>query len=131
MDRKYLDDRLRELGIYSEYYHRLELKSLASLLPYDEKLNCILTGFWEGSRRMVAVTDSRIIIIGSGVMVQTQMTVIKRRAVRSWKFTRKFLLSKAEIVTDEKTFVFSQTQGAREKLFNWAMEQPVREFTEE
>jgi len=131
MDRKYLDDRLRELGIYSEYYHRLELKSLASLLPYDEKLNCILTGFWEGSRRMVAVTDSRIIIIGSGVMVQTQMTVIKRRAVRSWKFTRKFLLSKAEIVTDEKTFVFSQTQGAREKLFNWAMEQPVREFAEE
>ena len=130
MDRKYLDDRLRELGIYSEYYHRLELKSLASVLPYDEKLNCILTGFWEGSRRMVAVTDSRIIVIGSGVMVQTQMTVIKRRAVRSWKFTRKFLLSKVEIVTDENTFVFAQTQGAREKLFNWAMEQPVREYEE-
>lgn len=130
MDRKYLDDRLRELGIYSEYYHRLELKSLASILPYDEKLNCILTGFWEGSRRLVAVTDSRIIVIGAGVMAQTQMTVIKRRAVRSWRFTRRFLLSKVEIVTDEKTFVFAQTQGAREKLFNWAMDQPVREFEE-
>ena len=130
MDRKYLDDRLRELGIYSEYYHRLELKTLASMLPYDEKLNCILTGFWEGSRRMVAVTDSRILVIGSGVMVQTQVTVIKRCAVEGWKFTRKFLLSKVEIVTEGKTFVFSQTQGAREKLFNWAMEQPVREYAE-
>ena len=48
MDRKYLDDRLRELGIYSEYYHRLELKPLASVLPYDDKLNCIFTGYWDG-----------------------------------------------------------------------------------
>jgi hypothetical protein len=58
------------------------------------------------------------------------MLVIKRTAVRSWKFNKKFLLSSVEITTDEKTFVFSQTQGAREKLFNWAMEQPIKEYDE-
>ena len=130
MDRKYLEDRLRELGIYSEYYHRLELKSLASFLPYDEVINCIFTGFWDGSRHLVAVTDSRIVVIGGGVIAQTGITVIKRSAVRSWKFTRRLLLSSAEIVTDDRKFVFSQTQGGREKLFNWAMEQPVKEFEE-
>lgn len=130
MDKKYLEDRLRELGIYSDYYHRLELKPLAALLPYDEKVNCILTAFFEGSRRMIAVTDSRIVVVASGVMAQTQMLVIKRKAVRSWRFNKKFLLSSIEIVTDEKTFVFSHTQGAREKLFNWAMEQPIKEYEE-
>ena len=130
MDKKYLEDRLKELGIYSEYYHRLELKSLAAFLPYDEVVNCIFTGFWEGSRRLVAVTDSRIVIIGAGPLVQTQVTVIKRGAVRSWKFNRKFILSSVEFSTDDGSFVFSATQGGREKLFNWAMEQPVKEFEE-
>ena len=130
MDKKYLEDRLRELGIYSDYYHRLELKSLASFLPYDEGVNCILTGFWEGSRRMIAITDSRIVVIAAGPLVQTNLTVIKRTAVRGWTFTKKLFLSSFSIETDEKTFVFSQTQGAREKLFNWAMEQPIKEFEE-
>lgn len=130
MDKKYLEDRLKELGIYSEYYHRLELKSLAAFLPYDEVVNCIFTGFWQGSRRLVAVTDSRIVIIGAGPLVQTQVTVVKRNAVRGWKFNRKFILSSVEISTDDGSFVFTATQGGREKLFNWAMEQPVKEFEE-
>ncbi len=130
MDRKFLDDRLRELGLYNEYYNRLELKPLAATLNYDDKLNCILTGYWDGCRRLVAITDTKIIVIASGVMVQGQILVIKRTAVTGWRFTRKFLLSKAEIDANGKTYVFAQTQGGREKLFNWAMEQPIREFEE-
>ncbi|MBR4120192.1 MAG: hypothetical protein IKT95_00375 [Spirochaetales bacterium] len=130
MDRKYLDDRLRELGIYSEYYHRLELKPLASVLPYDDTLNCIFTGYWDGVRRLVAITSSRIFVIVSGIVAQGQMIVIKRSAVTSWSFKRRFLLSSAEICTPDKKYVFSQTQAGREKLFNWAMEQPVKEYEE-
>ena len=130
MDRKYLDDRLRQLGIYSEYYHRLELKPLASVLPYDDTLNCVLTGYWDGVRRLVAITSSRIFVIVSGVVAQGQMIVIKRSAVTGWDFKRRFLLSSAEIRTPDKTYVFSQTQAGREKLFNWAMEQPVKEYEE-
>ena len=130
MDKKYLEDRLRELGIYSEYYHRLELKPLASLLPYDEKVNCILTAYYAGSRRMLAVTDSRVVVVAAGPMVQTQMMVIKRKAIKSWRFNRKLLLSSVVIETDDGTFTFSQTQGGREKLFNWAMEQPIKVYDE-
>ncbi|MBR4426924.1 MAG: hypothetical protein IKS77_04415 [Spirochaetales bacterium] len=90
----------------------------------------MLTGYYSGSRRMVAVTDSRIVVIAAGPMVQTQIMVIKRKAVKSWRFSRKILLSSVEIVTDDGTFIFSQTQGGREKLFNWAMEQPIREYDE-
>lgn len=130
MDKTFLNDRLKELGVYSEYYHRLELKTLAALLPYDEKLNCILTGYWNGCRRMVAVTDSRVIVVASGALADTQVVIIKRGAITGWKFTKKFLLSSAEIDTEEQKYVFAQTQGAREKLFNWAMEQPIKEYEE-
>ncbi len=125
-----MDDRLRELGVYSEYYHRLELKILAQALQYDEKLNCILTGYWNGNRRLVAVTDTKVLVVTSGVMAETQLMVIKRKAITGWRFNRRFLLSSAEIEVGETKYVFAQTQGAREKLFNWAMEQPIREFEE-
>ncbi|MCR5760683.1 MAG: PH domain-containing protein [Sphaerochaetaceae bacterium] len=130
MDKAYLLDRLRELGIYSTYYHRMELKPLASVLPYDEKLNCIFTGYYDGQRRMVAVTDSRIIIIATGALSATGLIIIKRTAVTEWKFEKKFLLSSASITAEGKTYVFAQTQAGIEKLFNWAMQQPVKEIEE-
>jgi len=130
MDKNYLNERLKELGLYSEYYHRLELKTLAAFMPYDEKLNCLLTGYWSGSRRMVAITESRVIVIAAGALAQTQIMVIKRSAITGWKFTKKLLLSSAEIDTKEQKYVFAQTQGGREKLFNWAMEQPIKEYEE-
>ncbi len=130
MDKSYLLDRLRELGIYSTYYHRLELKPLASVLPYDEVLNCILTGYYDGQRRMIAITDSRILIIAGGALSQTSVIVIKRSAVQSYRFEKKLLLSKATITANDKTYVFAQTQGSMEKLFNWAMQQPIKELDE-
>ncbi len=127
MDKSYLLDRLRELGIYSTYYHRLELKPLASVLPYDEKLNCLFTGYYDGQRRLVAITDSRILIVASAALTQTNMIVIKRSAVQSYRFEKRLLLSKAIITAEDRTYVFAQTQGSIEKLFNWAMIQPVKE----
>lgn len=128
MDKKYLEDRLRELGIYSEYYHRLELKLLAQVVPYDEQINCILTGVYEGSRRLCAVTQSRILIISSGVLDQKGGIVIPRNKVTSWNFDKKFLLSSASFTTDGKKYEFKQTQAGRKDLFEWAMNQPVKEY---
>lgn len=128
MDKKYLEDRLRELGIYSEYYHRLELKLLAQVVPYDEQINCILTGVYEGSRRLCAVTQSRILIISSGVLDQKGGIVIPRNKVTSWNFDKKFLLSSASFTADGKKYEFKQTQAGRKDLFEWAMNQPVKEY---
>ena len=63
MNRNDLDKRLRELSIYSEFYLRKELKSLAQLLEDGEQLNCILTGVHEANRKMLAVTDRRLLLI--------------------------------------------------------------------
>lgn len=130
MDKKFLEDRLRELGLYSQYYHRLELKPLAAMVPYDEKINCILTGVYEGTRKMLAVTDARLLIVGAGPLVDTNIVVINRGAVTDWKFNRKFLLSSVSFTAQGKTYMISQTQGGREELFNRAMEQPVKEYEE-
>ena len=63
MQRNDLDNRLRELGIYSDFYYRKELKALMQMLGEYERLNCLLTGVHEGNRKMVAVTDRRIIVL--------------------------------------------------------------------
>ena len=125
MIRNDLDNRLRELGIYSDFYYRKELKALMQVLGEYEQLNCLLTGVHEGNRKMVAVTDRRILILftpfGGG-----DMKVIRRDAVKEWRFEKKFLFATLTIETNGGTaFVFTNTQGKLRDLFQWAMEQPI------
>ena len=125
MNRSDLDNRLRELGIYSDFYYRKELKSLMAILGDYERLNCLLTGVHEGNRKLVAVTDRRIIILftpfGGG-----DMKVIRRESVKEWRFEKKFLFSNLTIETNGGTvFTFTNTQGKLKDLFTWAMEQPL------
>ena len=125
MIRSDLDNRLRELGIYSDFYYRKELKALVQVLGEYEQLNCLLTGVHEGNRKLVAVTDRRILILftpfGGG-----DMKVIRRDAVKEWRFEKKFLFATLTIETNGGTaFVFTNTQGKLRDLFQWAMEQPI------
>ena len=125
MARGDIDSRLRELGIYSDFYYRKELKALAQVLGEYEKLNCLLTGVHEGNRKMVAVTDRRILILftpfGGG-----DMKVIRRESVKDWRFEKKFLFSTLTIETNGgASLTFTNTQGKLKDLFRWAMEQPI------
>ena len=120
-----LDDRLRELGIYSDFYYRKELKALAQVLGDYEKLNCVLTGVHEGNRKLVAVTDRRILILftpfGGG-----DMKVIRRESVKEWRFEKKFLFAALTIETNGgATFTFTNTQGKLRDLFARAMSEPI------
>ncbi len=125
MIRNDLDNRLRELGIYSDFYYRKELKALMQMLGEYEQLNCLLTGVHEGNRKMVAVTDRRIIILftalGGG-----DVKIIRRESVKEYRFDRKWLFSTLTITTNGgATFVFTNTQGKLKDLFAWAMSQPL------
>ena len=125
MTRNELDDRLRELGIYSDFYYRKELKALMQVMGEYEKLNCLLTGVHEGNRKLVAVTDRRIIVLftpfGGG-----DMKVIRRESVKDWRFEKKLLFSSLVIETNGgASFTFTNTQGKLRDLFRWAMEQPI------
>ena len=125
MQRNDLDNRLRELGIYSDFYYRKELKALCGMLGEYGRLNCLLTGVHEGNRKMLAVTDRRILILftpfGGG-----DMKVIRRESVKDWRFEKKWLFSNLTIETKGgASFTFTNTQGKLKDLFTWAMEQPL------
>ena len=125
MIRSDLDNRLRELGIYSDFYYRKEIKPLAQMLGEYERLNCLLTGVHEGNRKMVAVTDRRIIVLftalGGG-----DVKIIRRESVKDWRFEKKWLFSNLIIETKGgASFAFTNTQGKLRDLFQWAMNEPI------
>ena len=125
MIRSDLDNRLRELGIYSDFYYRKELKALVQVLGDYERLNCLLTGVHEGNRKMLAVTDRRILILftpfGGG-----DMKVIRRESVKDWRFEKKWLFSSLIIETKGgASFTFTNTQGKLRDLFERAMNEPI------
>ena len=125
MDKHGLQKRLQELGLYSTYFQRKELKPLAQMMKEGEQLNCILTGVYNGNRSMLAVTDSRLLIIFAGVLGSGEFKVVRREAVKSYWFNKKLLFSEAGFATEEERFVFANTQGSMKKMFDWAMEQPL------
>ena len=127
MNRNDLDKRLRELGIYSDFYMRRELKALPQLLEEGEQLNCILTGVHEAERKMLAVTDRRIIVVFAVALSPGDIKVIPREAVGDWHFEKKLLFSSVSFSTRSGTaFTFTNTQGSLKDLFEWAMQQPVK-----
>ena len=126
MDRKALDKRLQELSIYSDFYYRKELTALANVIEEGEKLNCVLTGVHEANRKLLAVTDRRLIIIFAGALAAKAVTVIRRSAVKEYRFDKKLLFSKLSFsTTGGELFEFANTQGSLRDLFEWAMRQPL------
>ena len=125
MQRSDLDNRLRELGIYSDFYYRKELKALLSMLGEYEQLNCLLTGVHEGNRKLVAVTDRRILVLFTAVG-GWDVKIIRRESVKEWRFEKKFLFSNLTLETKGgASFTFTNTQGKHKDLFDWAMSQPL------
>ena len=125
MTRSDLINRLQELGIYSDFYYRKEMKALSQVLGEYERLNCLLTGVHEGNRKMIAVTDRRILILftalGGG-----EMKMIRRESVKEWRFDKKLLFYTLTIETNGGTvFTFTNTQGKLKDLFDWAMKEPL------
>ncbi len=126
MNRNDLDKRLRELGIYSDFYMRKELKPLAQQLQEGEQLNCILTGVHDANRKMLAVTDRRLLLLFTGALAAGELRVIRREGIKSWDFDKKLLFSKLRITLKDGTeYVLTNTQGSMKQLFEWAMQRPL------
>ncbi len=119
--------RLQELGIYSEFYFKRELKPLAQILKDWEILNCVFTGVNDGSRKMVAITDSRVIIIFTG-LGSADVKVIPREAVLNYGYEKKLLFGNAFIETESVRFEFTNTQRGMKDLFEWAMKRPLPKY---
>ena len=126
MNRKALDKRMRELSIYSDFYYRKELGALAQVIQDGEQLNCILTGVHEGNRKMLAITDQRVIILFAGALAAKNVTVMRRSVISEYRFEKKLPFSNVSLRTDSGTeFVFTNTQRSLKELFEWAMQRPL------
>ena len=126
MNRYNLEKRLRELEIYNDFFLRKELKPLAQMLEEGEQLNCILTGVHDANRKMLAVTDRRLLLIFTGALAAGEVKVIRRDGVESWDFEKKLLFSKLRLrLKDGSEILLIHTQGSLKKLFEWAMKQPL------
>lgn len=130
MNKASLEKRLQELGIYQDFFYRKELKSLCQLLHPDEVLNCILTGVNEANRKMVVITDERILIIFAAALGSGEVQVIKRSAVTDYGFEKKLFRSSAYIASPGTFFEFTGVQGSLKELFNWAMTRPLPDLRE-
>ena len=126
MNRRDLDNRLRELNIYSKFYYRRELKGLLQLLGEGETLNCLLTGVHEANRKMLAITDQRLLLLFAGTLAAGNITVIKRSAVADYRFEKKLLFSRVSIqTTTGESYTLTNTQGSLKNLFEEAMTRPL------
>ncbi|MCY1151050.1 MAG: hypothetical protein OWP43_01370 [Sphaerochaetaceae bacterium] len=130
MDKKDIISRLQELYIYDLYGFKTELKPLALILLVDETINCVATAILDGKRRFVCITDYRIIILFTPVVGTGESTIIKRKAVVDFEANKKILNSSFKITTDEKEYIFRNTQRRIIDLFLWAMKQPIKEYEE-
>ncbi|MFA6846408.1 MAG: PH domain-containing protein [Sphaerochaetaceae bacterium] len=120
--------RLQELYLYDLYGFRLELKPLAELLNIGEILNCVATGVYKGRRRMIAVTDYRVLVIASSVLAATEVFIIQRSAITSYSVKKRLIGSNLHLETAKETYVFTNTQKRILDLFLWALGLPVKQF---
>lgn len=129
--RDYVIQRMKELYVYDLYGLRRELKPLSRILYIDEPINCFATGVMNGLRRLLVVTDSRVIIIGNHIGAPSDIDIIPRNDIIAHSVTKKFFASSIEFMTSNKAnYLLTAVSRRVLDLFNWALDQPIKEFDE-
>ncbi len=129
--RDHITERMKELYVYDIYGLRRELKPLSRILYNGEPLNCFATGVMDGLRRLLVVTDSRVIIIGNHLGSPSDIDIIPRKDITAHSATKKFFRSSIEFTTvNDARYTLTGVSRRVLDLFNWALDQPLREFDE-
>lgn len=118
MDKKNLEKRLQELGIYDEFWNRTELKPLAQLIDPKETLECIFTGVHEGNRKMVAITDKNVIILATGLVTSGNVNVLSKGAVTEHSYEKGLIFAKAHLAGQGKSWDFVNCQKRMKEMFD-------------
>ncbi|MFA6689513.1 MAG: PH domain-containing protein [Sphaerochaetaceae bacterium] len=127
----YITQRMKELYVYELYGLRRELKPLSRVLYNDETINCFATGVSDGLRRMLVVTDSRVIIVGNHLGSPSDIDIIPRKDIVFHGTTKKLFASSIEFTTTNGAHYLLTAVSRRVlDLFDWALDQPIRQFDE-
>ncbi|MDL2229641.1 hypothetical protein LJC14_05260 [Treponema sp. OttesenSCG-928-L16] len=122
---KYIRDRMKELYVYDLYGLRGEVKILGRIVDPWETINCFATGVMDGLRRMLAITVSRVIIIGSHPGSSPDLLIIPRKDIVSHSSTKRFFTSSIEFsASNGAHYELVNVSGRVLELFNWALDRP-------
>lgn len=123
---KTIKDRMRELYLYDLYSLRPEIKILARVINPYETINCMATGVLDGQRRMLVVTDHRVIIIATHLGSAPDLFVIPRRDVASHSASKRFFASSIELTArNGARYELKNVSRRVLDLYEWALDQPL------
>ncbi len=83
MDAHYMNDRLRELGVYDSFRHRLEYRRLANLLQGDRKLIAASGGLFRGRRWLIFVLSDGWYFISAHPVTGVETLVLPYAEIES------------------------------------------------
>jgi hypothetical protein len=89
MDTRYLDTRLRELGVYESFRHRFEYRKLGAVLPPEGAILDAAGGIFRGKRRLIFAMEDSWYFISAHPVSGVEVVVIpveKIELVRSGTF---------------------------------------------
>ncbi|MFO8064055.1 MAG: PH domain-containing protein [Spirochaetia bacterium] len=80
--------RLKELGLQNDYGYRRETRLLPNVLEADEQLLAVTSGVLNGMRRLVVLTERRLLFVSKPTMGEPRLFAVPREdlvAVRGSK----------------------------------------------
>lgn len=114
--------RLQELGLSDLYGFKRELRTLPSVLSYDEVIYAMTSGLFEGSRWSVFVTDQRIILISSHIVSGVGVKYLNRSDVHDISVKRGFLFGSLAFLVGDTPIEIAHVAKRSIDLFVWALE---------
>ncbi len=103
---KELKARLSELGVEREYGYRRELRLLPEILKPDEELRAVTSGLHDGQRRLVVLTQRRLLVLQKPAVGKPNLLYVPREEVTAAEARRGLLFGVLTIHTSDRAFVF-------------------------
>ena len=103
---KELKARLSELGLEREYGYRRELKLLPDILEPDEELRAVTSGVHDGLRRLVVLTQRRLLMLQKPPAGTPNLLYVPREEVLAVEAKRGLFFATLCLHTRARLFVF-------------------------
>ncbi|MFO7782810.1 MAG: PH domain-containing protein [Spirochaetia bacterium] len=101
-----LKARLSQLGLARDYGYRRELRLLPQILEPDEELRAVTSGVHDGLRRLVVLTQRRLLVLQKPAVGKPSLLYVPREEITAAEGRRGVLFGVLTIHTSAQPFVF-------------------------
>lgn len=97
---------LSELGLKRDYGYRRELKLLPEILEADEEVHAVTSGVYDGLRRLVVLTDRRLLVLQKPTVGKPNLLSVPRNDISGAEERRGLFFAALTLQTRAQPFVF-------------------------